>query len=153
MAMGEKKVNPIIYSLDELETIATKYLLPEVAAGRIFTFTGFLGAGKTTLIKEFIRQLGVTDEVTSPTFAYVNTYQAPQGVRVHHFDLYRVESIEQFQDLGFDEYLRDSNGICLIEWPEVIAQLLQDEYPEQVMAVNLSHLEGDGGQRGFEISN
>ncbi len=141
----------LTYSLDELTAVATKYLLPQVAAGRIFTFTGFLGAGKTTLIKEFIAQLGVTDEVTSPTFAYVNTYAAPEGVRVHHFDLYRVESIEQFQDLGFDEYLRDSNGICLIEWPEVIAQLLQDEYAGQVCVINLRHLEGDEGKRGIEI--
>ena len=141
------------YSLDELETIVTKHLLPEVAAGRIFTFTGFLGAGKTTLIKEFIRQLGVVEDVTSPTFAYVNTYQAPQGVRIHHFDLYRVESIEQFLELGFDEYLRDSNGICLIEWPEVIAQLLQDEYAGQVMVVNLHHLEDDEARRAIEISS
>ncbi len=141
----------VIYGLDELEAIAAKYLVPEVAAGRIFTFTGFLGAGKTTLIKEFIRQLGVDEDVTSPTFAYVNTYQAPEGVRIHHFDLYRIESIEQFQDFGFDEYLRDSNAICLIEWPKIIEPLLKDEYADQVCTINLSYVEGDEGKRSLEI--
>ena len=147
--MSKQKVT---YSLDELAAIVAKYLLPQVAAGRVFTFTGFLGAGKTTLIKEFIARLGVPGEVTSPTFAYVNTYQAPQGMQIHHFDLYRVESIEQFQDLGFDEYLRDSNAICLIEWPSVIAQLLQDEYPDQVCAVNLSYIEDDQSKRMLEVT-
>ena len=143
----------ITYSLDDLETIVSKYLLPEVVAERIFTFEGFLGAGKTTLIKEFVRVLGVTEEVTSPTFAYVNTYQAPDGVLIYHFDLYRIESIDQFLDLGFDEYLQDTNGICLIEWPEVIDELLKDEYAHQVCAIRLNHLDSDEGKRMLEISN
>ena len=142
----------IIYSLDELDTIAAKYLLPEVAAGRIFTFEGFLGAGKTTLIKAFIAKLGVTQEVTSPTFAYLNTYKAPAGVAVHHFDLYRVESLEQFMELGFDEFLRDNEGICLIEWPAVIEPLLAKEYAGQVCALHINHLEDDPESRELVIS-
>ena len=143
----------IIYTLDELEQVVATHLLPEVAAGRIFTFEGFLGAGKTTLIKEFIAQLGVADEVTSPTFAYLNTYKASEGVRIHHFDLYRVESIEQFIELGFDEILRDSNGICLIEWPSVIEPLLAQEYAGQVCALKLNHLPATPDKRELEFSS
>lgn len=91
---------------------------------RIITFTGPLGAGKTTLIKELLRQWGVTDMVTSPTFTYLNRYKNEAGETFYHFDLYRLKNLAEFQEAGFDEYLYEQGGHVLIEWPEIILPLL-----------------------------
>ena len=114
----------IHYSEHEVPQIITQHLLPLLATYSIFTLTGTLGAGKTTLVKELLKQAGVTADVTSPTFAYVNTYTGAHGKVFHHFDLYRIETIEQFVTAGFEEYLHEANSICIIEWPGVIENLL-----------------------------
>jgi tRNA threonylcarbamoyladenosine biosynthesis protein TsaE len=92
---------------------------------RIFAFFGPLGAGKTTLIKGFCTALGVTESVTSPTFALVNSYHGQAGP-VHHFDLYRLKREEEAYDIGLEEYL-DSGDYVFIEWPERIPTLLPPE--------------------------
>lgn len=97
---------------------------------RIFAFYGKMGAGKTTFITAVCRELGVTEPVTSPTFAIVNEYQTSptgglQGASVFHFDFYRIRRIEEAYDIGFDDYL-DSGALCFIEWPELIEDLLPD---------------------------
>ncbi len=84
---------------------------------RIFLFRGELGAGKTTLIQRFCRQLQVTDTVQSPTFALVNVYATADGDEVYHLDLYRIEQPAEALDIGLTEYL-DSGRYCFIEWPE-----------------------------------
>lgn len=76
-----------------------------------------MGAGKTTLIREICTQLGVADNVTSPTFALVNHYRSGRGDNIFHFDFYRIEKLDEAYDLGYDEYF-DSGALCLVEWPE-----------------------------------
>lgn len=118
------KTYQLSYNLDQIESIAL--IIAQLALKyRHIAFEGPLGAGKTTLIKEIGKQLGIgKDTITSPTFAYVQIYEMSIDLKVYHFDLYRVKSVDSFIELGFDEYLNDSNGICLIEWPKVIEPLL-----------------------------
>lgn len=97
------------------------------------TFTGSLGAGKTTLISNLVRQLGTQDQVNSPTFTYVNIYQLPDGKKIYHFDLYRINFLEEFIAAGFDEYLYAPNSWALIEWPEVIKPLLTHDVCDVVI--------------------
>jgi tRNA threonylcarbamoyladenosine biosynthesis protein TsaE len=88
------------------------------------TFTGPLGAGKTTIIRELLRRSGVTGLITSPTFTYVNLYTNEQGQTFYHFDLYRIQTLDEFAHAGFDEYLYQPNSRCFIEWPAIIEPLL-----------------------------
>lgn len=113
-----------IASPDELADVA-KAVLTAAGDRRIFTLQGDLGAGKTTLVKAFCAQLGAGDVVKSPTFALVNTYEAPGG-EVFHFDFYRINRLDEAYDMGIEEYF-DSGNYCFIEWPEMIAPLLPDE--------------------------
>lgn len=89
----------------------------------IWTFEGNLGAGKTTLIKGLAEKLGIMEQVSSPTFNYVNDYEG----KIYHFDCYRIKSTEEALGFGIEEYL-DSGKRCWIEWPEVIRPLILDEY-------------------------
>ena len=89
---------------------------------------GEMGAGKTAVAKGIAKGLGILEEVTSPTYAYINSYEG----RLFHFDCYRIESERQAEELGFSDYF-DLGGICLIEWSENIAGLL----PEHVKRVTL----------------
>ena len=116
----------ITYQQSDLQELVATTILPLLKNYGIFALTGPLGAGKTTLVKELLFQAGVTDVVTSPTFAYVNTYKTPSGHIFHHFDLYRLGNIEEFFAAGFDEYLHEPGAVCLIESPEIIAPLLQE---------------------------
>jgi tRNA threonylcarbamoyladenosine biosynthesis protein TsaE len=116
----------------------------KLSLGSILLLQGELGAGKTTLTKAIVHgALGIdTDEVTSPTFAYLNIYSTPTKV-FYHFDLYRIKSEDDFLSLGFDEYFQ-AGGICCFEWPERIASLiLRSERinPEiqQIFKISLSH--------------
>ncbi len=108
--------------LNDLDAIA-KELLEFIGDHRVLCFYGDLGAGKTTFIKAICRQLGVADEVLSPTFSIVNEYKASQGEPVYHFDFYRLKSEEEAYDLGYEQYLY-TNYFCLIEWPEKVEDLL-----------------------------
>ena len=92
----------------------------------VITLEGSLGAGKTTFSKALLKKLGVTEEVISPTFTYVNEYLGKNGLKVDHFDLYRLADEEEFIDLGFSEYLYQDNSLVLIEWPEVIDSLIKE---------------------------
>ena len=81
-----------------------------------------MGAGKTTLVKEITRQLGVEGHVQSPTFALVNEYARPHDSDIYHFDLYRLKNAQEALNIGIEDYL-DSGNICLIEWPEQAEEL------------------------------
>lgn len=111
---------------DDLPTIALK-ILECLNEERIFIFKGPMGAGKTTLIKAFCDVLEVTDVVTSPTFSLVNEYHRETGDPVYHFDFYRIKKLEEVYDIGYEEYFF-SNEYCLIEWPEMVRELLPDSY-------------------------
>ena len=117
-----KHVN-IEYDLSQLDFVA-KQCADFMKNVEVVTFVGSLGAGKTTLVSALLKQLGVTAPVTSPTFTYMNVYQLTDGRTAYHFDLYRLGSLQDFEQAGFTEYLYQGNSICLIEWPEIIMPLL-----------------------------
>jgi tRNA threonylcarbamoyladenosine biosynthesis protein TsaE len=94
---------------------------------QVMTFTGPLGAGKTTLVQSMFRAQGITEPIMSPTFTYVNSYKDPLGRTFYHFDLYRIDSAQNFLAQGFEEYLYAPQSWAFIEWPEVIAPLLTHE--------------------------
>ncbi|MBT2558336.1 tRNA (adenosine(37)-N6)-threonylcarbamoyltransferase complex ATPase subunit type 1 TsaE [Hymenobacter sp. ISL-91] len=91
----------------------------------ILCFEGEMGAGKTTFIKALCRELGVVDEVSSPTFALVNEYRTAANAPVYHFDFYRLDEPAEAEQIGASEYF-DSSYLCLIEWPGRVQPLLPD---------------------------
>ena len=125
----------IICTLDGLDAAAGEFL-EVIGDNTIIAFQGHLGAGKTTFIKALCDRLGVEDNVCSPTFTIVNEYKAADGAPVFHFDFYRIESLREAQDLGLEEYFY-SGGLCLMEWPEKIADLL----PEETVEVHIEPLD------------
>ena len=98
---------------------------------RIIAFYGGMGAGKTTFIKAICDVLGVEDIVCSPTFTIVNEYRSTD-MPIFHFDFYRIERLQEVLDLGFEDYIY-SDGLCLMEWPEKI----EDVLPEETLKVEL----------------
>ena len=104
---------------------SARLLLQNFPEDRIFAFYGAMGAGKTTFIKAICRELGSSDYVTSPTFALINEYSTNNGSVIYHFDFYRIKKLEEAFDLGYEDYIYSGN-YCLIEWPEMIEQLLPD---------------------------
>lgn len=103
---------------EETETFAAAYA-KTLRAGDVVLLDGEMGAGKTVFSKGVARGLGIEEEVTSPTYAYMNDYDG----RLFHYDCYRIESVEQAENLGLSDYF-DMGGICLIEWSQNIAPLL-----------------------------
>ena len=126
------------YTIDQLQEVASQII--DSASSKILLFYGEMGVGKTTLIKEIVKQLGVDDVVSSPTFSLVNEYVSNEGERIYHFDFYRISDEEEALDMGVEEYF-DSNNWCLIEWPENIKNLL----PLKADKISLSANE-DGGR-------
>ena len=116
----------IIQSLSEINK-AAKSVLQMIGKSRIVCFYGSMGAGKTTLIKAICHELGVTDNVASPTFALINEYRDRNFNPIYHFDFYRINKIEEVFDFGYEEYFYKGEGICLIEWPELIEAILPTE--------------------------
>ena len=100
--------------------------------GLVIAFYGKMGAGKTTFIKAICEELGVEDVITSPTFAIVNEYSLPSQEALYHFDFYRIKKLEEVYDMGYEDYFYSGN-LCLIEWPELIEELL----PEDALRVTI----------------
>lgn len=99
--------------------LAGKQLGETLNSGDIVALFGDLGAGKTVFAKGIAAGLGISEEVTSPTFTFLKEYEGKQQ-RLYHFDLYRIEDEEALENIGFFDYLQGS-GICVIEWPEKAA--------------------------------
>ncbi len=114
--------------IKDLEHIreAARQFISHIGDRRVFAFYGNMGAGKTTFIKAVCEELGVTDVVTSPTFAIVNEYTAADGGRIFHFDFYRIKKLEEVYDMGYEDYFY-SDALCFIEWPELIDEVLPDD--------------------------
>jgi tRNA threonylcarbamoyladenosine biosynthesis protein TsaE len=113
------------YALSELKPIAQQIIAQWKHP--ILLLEAPMGTGKTTLIKALCSELGVMQAVSSPTFSLVNSYQDSEGKTLYHFDLYRLNSLEEALDIGIEEYL-DSGARCMIEWPERIRPLLSDAF-------------------------
>ena len=93
---------------------AAREFIGYMRQGRIFAFYGKMGAGKTTFVKSLCEELGVEDAVNSPTFAIVNEYESREGDTIYHFDFYRIKSIEEVYNMGYEEYLY-SDAYCFLE--------------------------------------
>ena len=109
------------YQLSELRETAQWVL--QHSKSKILLFFGPMGSGKTTLIKEIAKLLGVDDVTSSPTFSLVNEYQSDREGQLFHFDFYRIEDEEEAYDMGIEEYL-DSGAWCFMEWPDKVQNLL-----------------------------
>ena len=122
---------------------AARQFVEAIGDRRVFAFYGSMGAGKTTFIKAICKQLGVTDVITSPTFAIVNEYEAPSGA-VFHFDFYRIKRLDEVYDMGYEDYFY-SGSLCFIEWPELVEELLPGD------AVRVTITEQPDGTRAVSI--
>ncbi|SCI34458.1 MULTISPECIES: tRNA (adenosine(37)-N6)-threonylcarbamoyltransferase complex ATPase subunit type 1 TsaE [unclassified Romboutsia] len=111
---GEEQTKEIGYKLGKLLT-----------PGSVICLIGDLGAGKTTMTQSLAKALGVDDYITSPTFTIVNEYEG--RLPLYHFDVYRIGSSEEMYDIGYDEYI-NSDGVCIIEWANLIEDILPSEY-------------------------
>ena len=127
-----------INGLEEIASAArqfVEYVSSSPLQSNIFAFFGPMGAGKTTFIKALCNALEVTDDVNSPTFTIVNEYRAGKGFPVYHFDFYRINKISEAYEIGIDEYF-GAEGLCLIEWPEKIEEILPEDCFKVTVSVN-----------------
>ena len=111
---------------------AARLFIDAMGDQQVFAFYGSMGAGKTTFIKAICEEMGVSDVVTSPTFAIVNEYTTDKGQRIFHFDFYRIKKLEEVYDMGYEDYFY-SDALCFIEWPELLEELL----PDNAVRVNI----------------
>ena len=147
-----------IKNLDEMGEKARMFI-NTLGEQRVIAFYGSMGAGKTTFIRALCQELGVIEPVTSPTFAIVNEYEVVDDQssihqssihqssikKVFHFDFYRIKRLEEAYDMGFEDYLY-SGQLCLIEWPELIEELLPDDAVRVHITVN------DDGTRSVRVA-
>ena len=132
--MSVKKIE--IANLADIDRAASEfiqYISQSEAQSNIFAFFGNMGAGKTTFITALCRALGVEDTVNSPTFTIVNEYRAAKGIPIYHFDFYRINRLQEAYEIGLEEYF-SGDGLCFVEWPEKIEELL----PEDIIKVSIS---------------
>lgn len=134
----------ISFSLDEINLIAKKIV--EQNPKKVMLFHGEMGAGKTTLIKALVKELGVNEVTSSPTFSLVNEYQTINNQIVYHFDFYRLNNETEALDMGVDEYLYSGNW-CFIEWADKIPNLIPDSH--SVVTITLQ----TDGNRLVELSD
>ena len=146
-----------IHDIDNIQQAARQFiegikniLEPTSNIPKVIAFYGKMGAGKTTFIKALCEELGVEDVITSPTFAIVNEYEVNENSllftlhsslkKIYHFDFYRIKKIEEVYDMGYEDYFYSGN-LCLIEWPELIEDLL----PEEALCVTIEE-QSDGSR-------
>ena len=122
------------YTLNQIDQVAQEII--DYCTYSTVLFYGEMGAGKTTLIKSIIKQLGCTDKVTSPTFSIVNEYQSIDGKPIFHFDFYRIEKEEEIFQIGLEHYF-NSEGWIFIEWPDNINSFLPTKaHSAKIASVN-----------------
>ena len=128
-----------IKTIDGIAAAAQEFIT-QMGDRNIFAFYGAMGAGKTTFVKALCEAMGVTDTVNSPTFAIVNEYDTPSGRPIYHFDFYRIKRLAEVYDMGYEDYFY-GRGLCFIEWPELVEELL----PESTVKVVIEEQE-DGSR-------
>ena len=132
-----------IFSLDQLEEVANQIIAQNPK--KVILFHGAMGVGKTTLIKQLCKSLGVTGTTSSPTFSLVNEYEADDNQLVYHFDFYRLNDEVEALDMGIDDYLYSGNW-CFIEWAEKIPNLIPQAHSVITIAVLAD------GKRSLQLS-
>ena len=126
-------------NLEETRNFA-KQFASDLKAGDVVLLTGDLRAGKTTLVKAIAKELGYDGLVTSPTFTLLNQYSGK--LPIYHFDMYRLKSTAEAIESGLDEVLKQSDGVCFVEWPQKVASIL----PEKNIMLDISIL-GDNARK------
>jgi hydrolase, P-loop family len=135
-----------IQSLDQIHEAARQFIA-EMGDNTVFALYGKMGAGKTTFIKAVCEELGVSDVITSPTFAIVNEYRSDTaGELIYHFDFYRIKKLEEVYDMGYEDYFY-SGALCFIEWPELVEELL----PGNTIKVTIEEIEN--GERKVTLED
>ena len=117
-----KKVKYGLNNIDEISQL----IVDKIKTIKTIMLRGELGSGKTTLVKSVLKKMGVNEGVTSPTFSIVNEYDFAGNI-IYHFDLYRIENIEELDVIGFEEYIYSQN-IIFIEWPEIVLNKINLKY-------------------------
>jgi len=120
------------YTINDLDKVVNTLL--NTSTSKIILFHGSMGVGKTTLIKSLVKTIGSTDEVQSPTYSLVNEYNAT-NTKIYHFDLYRVESVEELYNMGFEEYLQEDVWV-FIEWPELASEFFPENTTNVFLEIN-----------------
>lgn len=126
----------VIYSLNEIDEIS-QLIIDKIKTVKTIMLRGELGSGKTTLVKSVLKRMGVNDSVTSPTFSILNEYDFAENI-IYHFDLYRIENIEELNVIGFEDYIYSQNT-CFIEWPEIVLNKINLKY----LDVEIRYLDED----------
>ncbi len=134
----------IDYTLSNLKDVCNTILL-SINKPKTLLFYGEMGVGKTTLIKELVAQLGVSESTSSPTFSIVNEYNGKNS-KVFHFDFYRIKNEDEVYDIGIEDYFYQ-NSWCLVEWPEKINSLIPED------AVSFKIIKNIDNSRRIEIYN
>ena len=132
-----------IEGLQEYEAAAQTFI-NLMGDKKIFAFYGKMGVGKTTFVKSLCKALGVDDTVNSPTFAIVNEYADAEGYPIYHFDFYRIKSVAELFNLGYEDYFY-GGAMCFIEWPQLAEEIL----PEDTVKVTIE--ENEDGTREITI--
>jgi len=140
ISLKKMKLNFEQITENKLSQIA-KEIINFYTEERIFAFFGKMGAGKTTLIKEICSYLKVEDIVCSPTFSIVNEYYTTENESIFHFDFYRIKTIQEAFDIGYEDYFYSGN-YCFIEWSEKIEELL----PQNFVKIQIDENESNGNR-------
>ena len=133
-------------SVEQTQELA-KQLAKQVTPGSIISLVGNLGTGKTTFTQGFARQLGIKDPITSPTFKLISEYQAIDYT-LYHIDAYRMDGPSDFLNIGGEEYLTSKNNVTIIEWGD----LLKDLLPSRTITVNFTRITSPKDSRNIKIS-
>lgn len=124
----------ICNNIDDTKKMASNFS-KVLKGGEVITLSGDLGAGKTTFTQSLAKAIGVSEPVTSPTFTLMNQY-AGCSLKLYHFDMYRIEDIDEILEVGLTEYFGNSDAICVIEWAENIQKLL----PKNLIKIKINKL-------------
>ena len=122
-----------VVNFREIDEIA-KQLSKAIKSGDFIALIGELGTGKTTFVKELAKNLGIKENIKSPTFTYVKEYKTENDIPFYHFDVYRIGNSEEVYEIGYEDYI-NSNGIVVVEW----ADLIKDELPENYIQIELGY--------------
>jgi len=136
----------ITKSLDETKELAAK-IAEEISGGNVIALIGDLGTGKTAFAQGFAKAMGIKEAVGSPTFKLISEYEGKKSW-LYHIDCYRLKNAQQFMNIGGEDYLAPDKGITLIEWADIIKEIL----PNNTIVINFKRIIGKSNHREIIIS-